>query len=171
MSKNFFVDDEGVHLKEKSEIYCQIQGQLSVTGRKYYLLAIGTEKGIFTMRVERNEDFIDKLMAKCKTFYDECVIREIIDKQEKKQKEIEVRERSEAQELEKELRKIEARMMKEERELERELRKIEAMQRKEQLKSAPEQKQRRGTRKRKVTESDNSSGVNEERAKRNRTGE
>ncbi|KAJ8677076.1 hypothetical protein QAD02_012863 [Eretmocerus hayati] len=130
ISKNFYRDADGLHLKQHQDIYCQIQGQLAATGRKYGLLAIATTKGVHTMRVDRDESSIGDLMEKCESFYKDCVVPEIVNSRfyrdlplreplSKIAAENALKERKFEEELDKEVRKIERELKKSEKERER----------------------------------------------------
>jgi len=84
-SKNFCsylektTDGDVVKLKETHAYYCQIQGQMAITQRKWCDFVIYTLKGISVERIYFNEHFWDKeLLPKLIEFYDNCVGPEVV---------------------------------------------------------------------------------------------
>lgn len=58
----------------------QVQGQLNITQRDYYIFAVWTPKSIKTIRVNRDNDFWkNKMLAFLTRFYFECMLPEILD--------------------------------------------------------------------------------------------
>ena len=61
------------------DYYYQVQGQLHISGRKYCIFILYTQKGIKYVREEYDELFWKKMEPKLTTFYMNCLLPEIID--------------------------------------------------------------------------------------------
>ena len=79
---NFFceVDQQGnLNLKRNHPYFCQVQGQMAITERKWCDFLVYTNKGISTERIEFDPEFWNnKLLPKLTDFYDNCLAPEII---------------------------------------------------------------------------------------------
>ena len=72
------VDSTTGHLVLK-ENHAQVQGQMAIGCRPWCNFVVYTNKGINVERVSFNERFWnDKLLAKLISFYDNCVVPEIV---------------------------------------------------------------------------------------------
>ena len=66
-------------LKHSHVYFCQIQGQMAITERKWCDFVIYTERGINIERIEYDSDFWDNsLLPKLIRFYDNCLAPEIV---------------------------------------------------------------------------------------------
>ena len=65
-------------LKENHAYYCQVQGQMAIGERPWCDFVIFTSKGISIQRIDFNEKFWKDLFTKLSTFYDTCVVPEIV---------------------------------------------------------------------------------------------
>ena len=66
-------------LKQNHTYYCQVQGQLAITERKWCDFVIYTTKGVSVERILYDADFWEnKLLPKLITFYDKCLCPSIV---------------------------------------------------------------------------------------------
>lgn len=72
--------DGELKLKKKHNYYTQIQGQLFCTNRKYCKLVIYTFVDMVEIGIERDEDFIEEMILKLKSFYEEYLMPDIFNK-------------------------------------------------------------------------------------------
>lgn len=68
-----------IQLKKSHSYYCQIQGQMAITGRAWCDFVVYTTKDFLVERVAFDKSFwLEKLLPKLKDFYDKCVAPEIV---------------------------------------------------------------------------------------------
>ena len=80
-TQNFYcsLDSNGnLKLKENHQYYAQIQGQMAVGERTWCDFVVYTQKGCSIQRIYFNKIFWDNLLSKLTTFYDNCVVPEIV---------------------------------------------------------------------------------------------
>lgn len=70
-----------IGLKKVHRYYYQVQGQLAVTGRKYCLFAVFTNENenLYIEKIRRDDQFIAAMMPKLHTFFNVCLLPEIVD--------------------------------------------------------------------------------------------
>ena len=68
-----------LRVKESHQYYAQVQGQMAIEERPWCDFVIYTEKGFDVQRIPYDQDFwLDKLLPKLVSFYDNCVAPEIV---------------------------------------------------------------------------------------------
>ena len=80
-TQNFYcnLDSNGnLKLKENHQYYMQIQGQMAIGERMWCDFVVYTQKGCSIQRIYFNETFWSHLLSKLTTFYDNCVVPEIV---------------------------------------------------------------------------------------------
>ena len=81
-SGRFFceIDEQNtVRLKRNHTYYCQVQGQMAITERKWCDFIVYTEKGITIERIKFDLEFwTNSLLPKLEKFYDNCLCPEIV---------------------------------------------------------------------------------------------
>ena len=80
-SSSFFCElkDNKLRLKQSHYYYCQVQGQMAVSGRLWCDFVIYTPKDISIERINFDSDFWNKhLLPKLIDFYDNCIAPEIV---------------------------------------------------------------------------------------------
>lgn len=78
--KDFYLKRVGseVHLDKNHEYYYQIQGQMMVLDLTWVDFVVRTEKDAIVVRIDRNQDFIDKLKQDLRQLYFENYIWEVV---------------------------------------------------------------------------------------------
>ena len=81
--KNFYctLDSTGekLRLKHNHNYFCQIQGQMAISGRSWCDFVVYTLKGLSVERISFDSSFWEKeLLPKLISFYDNCVVPEIV---------------------------------------------------------------------------------------------
>lgn len=73
--------DKIIGLKKTHDFYYQIQGQLSITGRKHCIFAIWTSstQDMYVEHIEFDAKFCSKMRKKLSTFFEACLLPEIVD--------------------------------------------------------------------------------------------
>lgn len=66
-------------LPTNHKYHYQIQGQLAITGRKWCDLFFWSDKDSKSIRIWRDVSFWEKILAKLRTFYMDCVLPELVD--------------------------------------------------------------------------------------------
>ena len=80
-TQNFYcsLDSNGnLKLKENYQYYAQIQGQMAVGECTWCDFVVYTQKGCSIQQIYFNKIFWDNLLSKLTTFYDNCVVAEIV---------------------------------------------------------------------------------------------
>ncbi|XP_066902767.1 uncharacterized protein [Halyomorpha halys] len=78
--KKFYIDKNTLKLKENSDYYFQIQGQLQITGRNTCYFVVWTPKDLHYEIIKRNDDFWETFMIRKLIFcYKEVILPELLD--------------------------------------------------------------------------------------------
>ena len=71
--------EQSLKLKHSHSYFCQVQGQMALTERKWCDFVVYTEKGICIERIEYDHFFWESvLLPKLINFYDNCLAPEIV---------------------------------------------------------------------------------------------
>jgi hypothetical protein len=65
-------------LKQSHQYFCQVQGQMAITGRNWCDFVVYTEEGIFVESINFDPEFWEDLLKKLILFYDNCLAPELV---------------------------------------------------------------------------------------------
>ena len=81
-SASFFCElsssGSNLKLKHSHQYYCQVQGQMAITGRKWCDFVVYTEQGISVERISFDSEFWKDLLQRLISFYDNCLAPELV---------------------------------------------------------------------------------------------
>lgn len=78
VAKAFNYSKEVFTMKKTDDYYYQVQCQMQCTGRQKCLFVVGTTKTIHHFYIPRDQEFIDKMMSRAKSFFDNYLAPDVV---------------------------------------------------------------------------------------------
>ena len=81
LASNFYCNLDSTRklkLKETHQYFAQVQGQMAIGERTWCDFMVYTQKGLSIERIRFNKIFWENTFSKLKSFYDNCVVPEIV---------------------------------------------------------------------------------------------
>lgn len=69
-----YFNDGMFKLKRNDKYYCQVQGQLFITGKEFCYFVVWSPRGLLYEKIEKDEQFWNEMFPKLKTFYFEYLL-------------------------------------------------------------------------------------------------